>query len=89
MAAQANVLRDLFGNPFRSVSFDPSWASTNVLSLARHIYEGRDYSLMPILADALMDEGCDDEAMLSHCRGPNEHIRGCWLLDLLLGKTVP
>jgi hypothetical protein len=41
---------------------------------------------MPILADALMDAGCDNEDMLNHCRQPGEHAKGCWLIDLLLSK---
>jgi hypothetical protein len=54
--------------------------------LARGIYEERAFDRFPLLMDALMDAGCTDEAVLEHCRGPNTHVRGCWLIDLLLTK---
>jgi len=83
----ADLLRDIFGNPFRPVSFNPEWRSDTVLALAHQVYEARDFSAMPILADALQDAGCDDEAILSHCRDANQpHARGCWVVDLVLGK---
>jgi len=50
------------------------------------MYEAREFSAMPILADALQDSGCDNEAVLTHCRGPGPHVRGCWVVDLVLGK---
>jgi hypothetical protein len=86
------ILRELFGNPFRPVTLDPRWLTSTVLDLARTIYEGDPrqaggyMSGLPILADALMDAGCDDEQILGHCRGPGPHVRGCWVVDLLLGK---
>jgi hypothetical protein len=83
----ALLLRDIVGNPFRSVAADPSWLTATVVTLARQMYEGRSFSLMPILADALQDAGCGDEAVLSHCRGNGPHIRGCWVVDLVLGKA--
>jgi hypothetical protein len=61
------------------------WAST-VVALAKQMYESSDFSAMPILADALQDAGCDIEAVLSHCRGLEPHVRGCWVVDLVLGK---
>ena len=85
-AEQARLARDVFGNPFRPVSFSPSWRTDTVLSLARQMYESGDFSAMPILADALQDAGCDNEAILSHCRGDGPHVRGCWVVDLVLGK---
>jgi hypothetical protein len=57
------------------------------LSLARQMYESRDFSSMPILADALQDAGCDNDDILNHCRGPGPHVRGCWVVDLVLGKA--
>jgi len=58
------------------------------LTLARQIYESRDFSAMPILADALQDAGCDNEDILSHCRDTNQpHVRGCWVVDLVLEKA--
>jgi hypothetical protein len=86
-AAQCRLLRDIFGNPFRPVTLDPSWLTPTVTALARHMYEGRDFSAMPILADALQDAGCDNADILGHCRGPGLHVRGCWVVDLVLGKT--
>jgi hypothetical protein len=84
---QANLLRELFGNPFRSVPIDPLWlwwSNQAVLGLARTIYEDRCFDVMPILADALEDAGCHDADILNHCRQPGEHARGCWVIDLLL-----
>jgi len=82
----AHYVREIFGNPFRPVAFDPRWRSSDVVGLARAIYEDRAFDRMPILADALMDEGCADEQILEHCRGAGPHVRGCWVVDLLLGK---
>jgi hypothetical protein len=86
LATQANFLRDIFGNPFRPVSVDPSWLTSTVISLARQMYESRDFSPMPILADALQDTGCDNTQILDHCRGEGVHVRGCLVVDLVLGK---
>ena len=83
---QADLLRDIFGNPFRPVTFSPSWSTGTALSLAQGMYESRDFSAMPILADALQDAGCDSADVLDHCRGPGPHVRGCWVVDLVLGK---
>jgi hypothetical protein len=85
-AEQAKLLRDIFGNPFRPGTFQPTWRSDTVLSLAWGMYEARDFSAMPILADALQDAGCADEDVLAHCRGGGPHVRGCWVVDLVLGK---
>jgi hypothetical protein len=79
------ALDDLFGNPFRPVSFDPSWRTEAVVALARGVYEERAFGRLPVLADALEDAGCADEAVLAHCRGSGLHVRGCWLVDGLLG----
>ena len=80
------LIRDVFGNPFRPVAFDPSWRSSTVVALASQMYESRDFGAMPILADALQDTGCENEDILGHCRGPGPHVRGCWLVDTLLTK---
>jgi hypothetical protein len=82
----AVLLRDIFGNPFRPVAFSPEWRTDTVVSLARQMYDSRDFSAMPILADALQDAGCDSADILDHCRGPAPHVRGCWVVDLVLGK---
>jgi hypothetical protein len=84
---QAALLRDVFGNPFRPVSFDPSWRTDTVLSLAGGMYGSRDFSRVPILGDALQDAGCEDADVLGHCLDPKGvHVRGCWVVDRLLGK---
>jgi hypothetical protein len=81
-----HLVRDIFGNPFRPVTLDPSWRTSTVLALARRLYDSRDFSAMPILSDALMDAGCDHPDVLGHCRGGGPHVRGCWVVDLVLGK---
>ena len=83
---RSEYVRDLFGNPFRPVRIDPSWLTPNVVTLAQAIYDDRAFDRMPELADALQEAGCDNDEMLSHCRGPGPHVRGCWVVDLVLGK---
>jgi hypothetical protein len=85
--AQCDLLRDMFGNPFRSIAVDATWGTSTVLAIAREMYESRDFSAMPILADALQEADCDNDDILNHCRAPNPHARGCWVVDALLGKT--
>jgi hypothetical protein len=80
------LIRDIFGNPFRPITFSAEWKTDTAVSLARQMYESRDFSAMPILADALQDAGCDNEDILAHCRGPGPHVRGCWVVDLVLDK---
>jgi hypothetical protein len=65
----------------------PEWQTSTVIQLARQMYDSRDFSAMPILADALQDAGCDNSDILGHCRGPGPHTRGCWVVDLLLRKA--
>ncbi|WP_238602803.1 hypothetical protein [Fimbriiglobus ruber] len=84
---QVALLYCIFGNPFRPVSFDPSWLTSTVTTLAQQMYDSRDFSAMPILADALQDANCCDDQVLSHCRGPGPHVRGCWCVDGCLGKN--
>lgn len=80
------AVREIFGNPFRPVTSAPSWLTSDVLGRASGIYRECAFDRMPILADALMDAGCDNEDMLCHCRSNELHVRGCWVIDLLLGK---
>jgi hypothetical protein len=85
----AALVRDIFGNPFRPASCGPSWLTHGggvVPKLAKAIYEERAFDRLPVLADALEDAGGADAAILAHCRGPGPHARGCWAVDLLLGK---
>jgi hypothetical protein len=85
--SQTKLLHEIFGNPFRPITIDPSWLTSTVIALTQQMYDSRVFSPMPILADALQDAGCDNEDILNHCRQPGEHCRGCWCVDLLLGKT--
>jgi hypothetical protein len=86
-AIQTDLLRDVFENPFRPVSFARSWRTSTAVSLARQMYESREFSAMPILADALQDAGCDNNEVLTHCRDPKQlHVRGCWVCDLVLER---
>jgi len=83
---QEAIFRDIVGVPFRPVAFDARWRTADVVGLARAAYEDGAFGRLPMLADALMDAGCDDDAILAHCRGPGPHARGCWVMDLCLGK---
>ena len=82
------TLRDVVGTAtFRPVTFEAAWRTSTVAVTAEGIYAERAFDRMPILADALQDAGCEDEGILSHCRDANQvHVRGCWVVDLVLGK---
>jgi hypothetical protein len=95
--AQADILRDIFGNPFRASPPLPpavvTWNGGTVRRLAEAIYENckmpertLDNARLAILADALLDAGCEDEVIMAHCRSEVPHVRGCWAVDLILGK---
>ena len=100
LRAQTALFREVFGNPYHRVRCDPAWLTTDVVALARGIYDERAFDRMPILADALQDAGCDSDLILNHCRDtafllgeppagspkapPVTHVRGCWVVDLLL-----
>jgi hypothetical protein len=86
---QCDLLRDICGNSFRSATRQLTWLAWNdstVPRIAQTIYDDRAFDRLPILADALEDAGCDNADILNHCREPGEHVRGCWVVDLLLGK---
>lgn len=86
---QASLMREILGNPFRPVAVEPAWLTGTVVSLARQMHESEDFSAMPILADALQDAGCENADVLAHCRDEKQtHVRGCWVLDLVIGSTV-
>jgi hypothetical protein len=95
--AQRKLLHDIFGNPFRPVRIDPAWLAWGggtIPRLAQAIYDERslpsgllDIDRLCMLADALEEAGCGDADVLGHCRVPAEHVRGCWLIDLLTGKN--
>jgi hypothetical protein len=85
---QSTFLRELFGNPFCRVAFDAAWRTSTATALAQTMYESRDFGAMPILADALQDAGCGSDDILNHCRDATQvHVRGCWVVDLVLGKA--
>lgn len=71
------------------VRFDPAWRTSDVMTLATAISKSRDFSAMPILADALQDAGCESEAVLNHCRDRGcTHAKGCWVIDTLVSGNV-
>jgi hypothetical protein len=97
LPTHAALLRDVIPNPFKPSPPLPAavlaWHDRTVPRLALGIYEGRkmpegtlDNARLAVLADALLDAGCEDEALIAHCREAGTHVRGCWAVDLLLGK---
>jgi hypothetical protein len=84
---QAKFLRDILGNPFRPMTIDPAWLTSAVISLARGVYQNRAFDRLPIISDALLDAGCSQDDVLNHCRSEGPHVRGCWVMDLVLGKS--
>ena len=65
---------------------NPAWRTSPVLSLCQTIHADNRYDLLPVLADALQDAGCENPDILDHLRGPGPHVRECHVLDLFLGK---
>jgi len=88
---QCALVRDIVGNPFHPApTLDLAWLGCNdgaVRCMAQAIYAERAFDRLPILADALEDAGCDNADILQHCRSEGPHVRGCWVIDLLLGKS--
>jgi hypothetical protein len=87
--AQLALLRDVFENPYRPGWVDPAWLAWRegtIPCLAEAIYAERAFDRLPILGDVLEEAGCRDADLLTHCHQPGEHFRGCWAVDLLLGK---
>jgi hypothetical protein len=80
------LLRDIIGNPFCSVTVDSSWLNPSVVKLAQSIYDDRAFDRLPSLADALETVRCNNAEVLAHCRRPAQHVRGCWVVDLIVGK---
>ncbi len=88
-APVCRLLRDIAGNPCRPVAFSPAWLTWHgglLVSMARRMYESRDFTELPVLADMLEDAGCADEQILAHCRAGGRHARGCFAVDPLLGR---
>jgi hypothetical protein len=84
--SQCSLLRDIVGNPFRPVSITKSCLTPAVVRLAGVLYDERAFDRMPQLAEALNEAGCNDQDILQHCLQQTEHVRGCWVVDVLLGK---
>lgn len=85
-AAQCEIVRDIQGYPEVTVMFDPEWRTSTAVAMARGFVESRDFSAMPILADALQDAGCEDPEILEHCRAEKPHFRRCWVIEMILAK---
>jgi hypothetical protein len=86
---EMQTLRCIFGNPFRSLAIDSAWLAWNggtIPKIAEAIYDEKAFDRFPVLADALEEAGCDNAEFLAHLREPGPHVRGCWVVDLLLGK---
>ena len=82
----ADLVRCIFGNPFRTAPANPAWLTATVTNLASVIYTDRAFDRLPILADALEEAGCRDADVLEHCRKPGVHARGCWVVDRILDR---
>src|SRR5205807_1471191 len=90
---ECDLLRDIVGNPFHPTRTEAGWLTSDAIGMARVAYEDRALpagTLSPIrlliLADALEEAGCSDQALLDHLRGPGLHVRGCWAVDLVLAR---
>ncbi len=82
---KCSLLRCLFGNPLMPTRPNPSWQTPNAVTMAQTIYDERRWELLPLLADLLEEAGCPKQ-ISDHCRGEGPHARGCWVVDLVLGK---
>jgi len=96
-----DLFREVIGNPFAARMAVPTWmqsperstpgwlirVSEAARNLATALHRDQAYDRFPILADSLEEEGCIDEELLLHMRQPQPHVRGCWALDLILGKN--
>jgi hypothetical protein len=92
----AGFLREIVGNPFKPPRFEPGWRTSTAVQLAQGIFDDRAFDRTIILADALLDADCDEEAVLRHLRGTElyvkeqpQHVRGCWVIELILGRFQP
>lgn len=83
-AVLADLLRDIY-NPFRPNYYRASWRTGEMMNLARNMYATNDFTQMAQLGEALRTVGCEDTAMLAHCQSDRPHVRGCWVIDVLLG----
>ena len=95
------VIHEVIGNPFQKWSRTAPWSeggliqpdgrtvalTDTVRGLAETVHQLQAFDRLPILADALEEAGITDTALLAHCRSEEPHIRGCWALDVVRGKT--
>lgn len=86
MSAQIHLILEIFGQPWRRFDFRPECRTSDTVAIAQTMYDSRDFTGMPVLADALEEAGCTCSQVLHHCRKPGCHVRGCWVVDLVLGK---
>lgn len=85
------LLREIFGSRWTALPSpqgDENWRTEIVYKIAALMYETQDFGNMPILADALQEAGCDHQDLLGHCRESGSHVRGCWVVDRVLGKGM-
>lgn len=82
-----DLLREIFGNPFRSLQFDELPKESVAIKIAREIYVNRDFDRMQMLADVLENSDFSTSEMVAHCRNDREHVRGCWVIDALIGRS--
>ena len=88
LRAQADILRDIFGDPFGPAVIDLIvWLTPSVMTLAESVHNERAFHRMALLGDALEAAGCDNPDMLDHCRSHKGHFRGCWVVDAILGRS--
>jgi hypothetical protein len=78
-------LQDVAGDPSHPVHFRPEWRTPDAVAIASEMYARRDFVALPVLAEVLREVGCEEPLLHKHCCEPGEHIRGCWLVDLVLG----
>ncbi len=88
LANQCDLIRDIFGYPFEAAPFEQRWKSGDVVAIAKRIYEQNRFQDLPILADALEESGCDEDAILRHCREDVQHVKGCWVVELLRAEYL-
>lgn len=83
-----DAVREVFGGflPFTPPRFDPAWRTAAAVELASRMYAAACFDLMPALAAELEAAGCDNATIIEHCRGAATHARGCWVVDLLIGR---
>jgi hypothetical protein len=84
--AQRGLLDELAGDPSRPAGAEPAWLTPAAVKVAGAVYAEQSFDRLPALADALEEAGCTDGELLAHLHSPGPHVRGCWAVDLLLGK---